>query len=198
MEFLLEPNIAYLVLLAGVMLGFLALVTPGTGFFEITAVFCVLLAGYAAYNLTFNVWALLILGLSLIPFGYAIQKPRREIYLGLSILMLVIGSVFMFPAKEGFFAVNPFLAILASSLTAGFLWIAVRKSIEAAQVRPSHDLTGLIGKIGEAKTAIHDDGSVHISGELWSARSEIFISAGSHVRAIRRDGFVIVVEKVEK
>lgn len=198
MDFLLEPNIAYLVLLAGVMLGFLALVTPGTGFFEITAVFCVLLAGYAAYNLTFNVWALLILGLSLIPFGYAIQKPRREIYLGLSILMLIIGSVFMFPTKEGFFAVNPFLAIFASSLTAGFLWIAVRKSIEAAQVRPSHDLAGLIGKIGEAKTAIHDDGSVHISGELWSARSEIFISAGSHVRAIRRDGFVIVVEKVEK
>ena len=39
MDFLLEPNVAYLILLAGVLLGFLALVTPGTGLFEIGAFF---------------------------------------------------------------------------------------------------------------------------------------------------------------
>ena len=34
MDFLLDPNVAYLILLAGVLMGFLSLVTPGTGLFE--------------------------------------------------------------------------------------------------------------------------------------------------------------------
>jgi len=102
MNFLLEPNIAYLILLGGVMLGFLALVTPGTGLFEVGAFFCIVLAAYAVYNLSFNWWALALLALSVIPFVYAIQKPKRELFLGLSILLLVVGSVFVFKARKGF------------------------------------------------------------------------------------------------
>ena len=90
MDFLLEPNIAYLILLGGVLLALLAIVTPGTGLFEVGAFFCLLLAGYAVYNLSFNWWALIILVLSIVPFIYAIQKPKREVYLGVSILLLVI------------------------------------------------------------------------------------------------------------
>jgi len=195
MDFLLDPNIAYLFLLGGVLLAMLALATPGTGFFEIGAFFSIALAGYAIYNLSFNLWALIVLALSIIPFVYAIQKPKREIYLGLSILLLVVGSVFMFP-QNGRLAVNPLVAIVASGLVAGFLWIAVRKSIEAASVKPTHDLEGLLGQIGEARTTVHEEGSVQVGGELWSARSENSIPAGSSIRVVRRDGFVVVVEKI--
>lgn len=196
MDFLIDPNVAYLFLLGGVLLAMLALATPGTGLFEIGAFFCIVLAGYAIYNLSFNWWALVLLALSLIPFVYAIQKPGRELYLGLSILLLIVGSVFMFPrtTEQGF--VNPILAIVASGLVTGFLWIAVRKTVEAATARPSHDLGGLVGQIGEAKTKVGDDGSVFVAGELWSARSEKPIAAGSPVRVVRRDGFVLIVEKM--
>ena len=194
MDFLLDPNIAYLFLLGGVLMAMLALATPGTGFFEIGAFFCIALAGYAVYNLSFNWWALILLALSVVPFIYAIQRPKRELYLGLSILLLVIGSVFMFPQNGGL-AVNPFVAVLASGLTAGFLWIAVRKSLEAASVRPSHDLAGLVGQIGEARTKVDEDGSVQVAGELWSARSDKPIAAGSPIRVVDRDGFVLIVEK---
>src|SRR5574341_720582 len=132
MDFLLDPNVAYLILLAGVMLGFLALVSPGTGLFEVGAFFCILLAGYAVYNLSFNWWALVLLVLSVLPFVYAIQKPKRELFLGVAILLLILGSVFMFPPTAEQVVVNPVLAITASVLVAGFLWIAVRKSIEAS------------------------------------------------------------------
>ena len=194
MDFLLDPNIAYLFLLGGVLMAMLALATPGTGFFEIGAFFCIALAGYAVYHLSFNWWAMILLALSVVPFIYAIQRPKRELYLGLSILLLVIGSVFMFPQNGGL-AVNPFVAVLASGLVAGFLWIAVRKSIEAASVRPSHDLAGLVGQIGEARTKVDEDGSVQVAGELWSARSEKPIAAGSPIRVVGRDGFVLIVEK---
>ena len=198
MDFLLDPNVAYLFLVGGVLMGMLALATPGTGFFEIGAFFCIALAGYAIYNLSFNGWALIVLGLSIIPFVYAIQKPRRELYLGLSILLLVVGSVFIFPSTEEQFAVNPLIAVVASVLVAGFLWIAVRKSAEAALVKPSHDLEGLVGQIGEARTVVHEEGSVQVGGELWSARSENSIPEGSPIRVIRRDGFVVIVEKVNR
>ncbi len=195
MDFLLDPNFAYLFLLGGVFLTLMAIATPGTGFFEIGAFFCMALAGYAIYNLSFNFWALIIIGLSIVPFVSALQKPKREWLLALSILLLVVGSVFMFAREGGLPAVNPLVAISASALTAGFLWIAARKTMEAAFSRPAHDLDALIGRIGEAQTDILDEGSVQVGGELWSARSEVLIQAGSKTRVVRRDGFVVVVEK---
>jgi len=195
MEFLLDPNVAYLFLMGGVLLGMLALATPGTGLIEIGAFFCIVVVGYAIYNLTFNGWALMVLALSVIPFIYALQKPKRELFLGLAIVMLVIGSVFMFPKTDDQTSVNPIVALMTSSLVAGFLWLAIRKSLEAASVRPTHDLNTLVGQIGEARTDVKNDGSVQVGGELWSARSDNSIPAGSMVKVIGREGFVIVVAK---
>jgi membrane-bound ClpP family serine protease len=196
MEFLLDPNVAYLILLAGVILGMMAIVAPGTGFFEVGAFFCLILAGYAVYNLSFSWWALALLGLSIFPFLYAIQKPKRELFLGLAILLLVLGSVFLFAHENGQPAVNPLVAFISSVLMAGFLWLVVQKSMQAAALRPAHDLEELVGQMGEARTKVQDEGSVQVAGELWSARSDELISAGSTVRVLRREGFVLIVEKI--
>ena len=195
MDFLLDPNIAYLFLLAGVLLGLMAIITPGTGMFEVGAFFCLALAGYAVYNLSFNLWALIVLILSIIPFVYAIQKPKREWYLALSILGLVVGSVFLFATDGWRPAVNPMVAAVSSILYAGFLWIVIRKTLQASHAVPSHDLSTLVGQIGEAKTRIHAEGSVQVAGELWSARSEKRISNGSPIKVVGREGFVLIVEK---
>jgi membrane-bound serine protease (ClpP class) len=195
MEFILDPNVAYILLLGGALLAMLSLASPGTGLLEIGAFFCIALAGYAIYNLSFNWWALLLLGLSIIPFVYAIQRPKREPYLAVSILLLIVGSVFMFPRTADQAIVNPIVAIIASGLVAGFLWIAVQKSMEATSARPTHDLTGLVGQIGEARTKVNDEGSVLVAGELWSARSEKPIPAGSSIRVLGREGFILIVEK---
>jgi membrane-bound serine protease (ClpP class) len=195
MDFLLNPNIAYLFLLSGVLMAMLALATPGTGFFEVGAFFCMALAGYGIYNLSFNWWALALIFLSVVPFVYSLQKPRRELYLGISIVVLIVGSIFLFPSQTGGPAVNLLVAFISSVLVAGFLWIAVGKSMQAAFVRPAHDLDALVGQIGEAKTKILDEGSVQVAGELWTARSEKPIKSGTAVRVVQRDGFVLIVEK---
>lgn len=195
MNFLLNPNIAYLFVIGAVLLVMLAIAAPGTGLLEVAAFFCILLAGYAVYNLTFNWWALFLLALSVIPFVYSLQKPKRELFVALSIVLLIAGSIFMFQRAPDGNTVNPLVAVAASISVAGFLWIAARKSMEAASVRPLHDLDGLVGQVGEARTNVDDEGSVLVAGELWSAKSDKAISAGSLIRVIRRDGFVLVVEK---
>ena len=195
MDFLLNPNVAYLFLIGGVLLAMLALAAPGTGLIEIAAFFCIVLAAYAVYNLSFNWWALLLLVLSIVPFVYALRKPKRELFLALAILLLILGSVFMFPRTSSSGSVNPLVAVIASTFVAGFLWVAVRKSVEAAGTKPLHDLDRLVGQVGEARTKIEEEGSVLIGGEMWSAKSDKAIAAGSPVRVVRRDGFVLIVEK---
>lgn len=198
MDFLLNPNVAYVILLAGVFLAFLAVITPGTGVLEIGAVFCFLLAGYAVYNLSINAWALTILFLSVVPYIYSVQKPKRLLFLGISIFMVVVGSVFLFDSEDNWFSVNPVVALIFSGLISVSLWVIIRKSIEISSSRPAHDLDSLVGQVGEAKSVIHSDGNIYVAGEMWSARSDKEIPAGSSARVLQRDGFTLVVEKIDQ
>jgi len=195
MNLLLDPNIAYLLLVVGAVTLLLAIVTPGTGLLEVGAIFLFMLAGYAIYHLGFNWWALIVLVLAIVPFVYAIQKPRREWALALSILGVVAGSLYFFPSGGLLPAVNPILAILVSLLVAGFLWLVTRKAVATFHTSPMQDLKSLVGEIGQAKTEVSDKGSVQVASELWSARSEKSIPAGSHIRVVSRDGFTLVVER---
>lgn len=199
LDFLLNPNIAYLFLVSGVLLTFFALVTPGTGFLEVGAFFMIALAGYAIYHVPIHIWALILLLASVIPFVMAIQKTAyRTIYLGSSIVGVVIGSAYLFRGEGLIPAVNIFLVIVVSLLMSGFLWLVIMKTLEAFESLPSHDLGGLVGQIGEAKTEINDEGSVQVAGELWTAQSESPILAGKYVRIVERRGFVLVVEEAEE
>jgi membrane-bound serine protease (ClpP class) len=196
MEFLLDPNVAYVLIVAAVLLALTAIVLPGTGIPEVGLAFCLILAGYIVYKLGVNPWAVIVLALSIVPFVYALRATRlRPLLLLAAILLLVGGSIFMFTNEAGWPIVNPVLAVGVSVLSGGFIWIAVERSIVAMHRHPDHDLDTLIGQSAEAKTAIHADGSVQADGELWSARSEKPIKAGSAVRIVAREGFVLVVEQ---
>jgi len=195
MESLLDPNIAYLVLVAATFFVLIAIAVPGTGVPEILAVFSIVMAGYAIYHLYVNWWALCLLVASLVPFFFAVRGPKREVWLALSIVGLTAGSLFFFPAKDGMISVSPGLAAGTSALYALILWILARKVVQSAQGRPRHELSALIDQRGEAKTAIQQQGSAQVAGELWSAQSQESIPAGSPIRVIGREGFVLIVEK---
>jgi membrane-bound serine protease (ClpP class) len=194
MEILTNPNVAYVLLVLGFMLALLAIVTPGTGMLEVGALFLLALAGYGVYKIGLNFWALIILLLSIAPFVYAIRKPKREWYLGLSILGLILGSLYIFTTSGWLPVINPIVAVVTSALAGATIWFVVRKTIQAYALRPTHDLGALIGQIGETKTRVHENGSVQVAGELWSARSGKPIPAGKQVRVTGREGFVIEVE----
>lgn len=198
MDVLLDPNVAYLFLAGGVLLALLAVLAPGSGILEIAALFGLLLAGYAALNIPINYWALAVLFLGVVAFVLSVRKAQSLKLLGVSIALLVIGSVYLFASDPWYVpAVNPFLALVVSGLSAGFFWIAATKYLEAERKRPAHDLKSLIGQVGEAKTDVYGEGSVQVAGEMWSARSRALILNGSTVRVVDRDGFILQVEQVE-
>jgi membrane-bound serine protease (ClpP class) len=196
---LLNPNVAYLLVAAGVLLAVIALLTPGTGVAEVGAVFTLLLGGWGIYNNPINLWALILLVISPLPFLLSLRRVNRGlasgVLLGAAILSQTLGSAYLFRGPQWWQpGVYPLLAVAVSALSAGFFWYAARRTLELERRRPAHDLNGLIGAAGQAKSAIHEDGSVQVAGELWSARSAAPITAGSAVRVTGREGFILDVE----
>jgi membrane-bound serine protease (ClpP class) len=142
MEVLLNPNVAYILLVAGFSLTVMAILAPGTGLLEILALFTLVLAGYGVYNIPFNWWALVLLILGVVPFILALRKFGNLLFLFISILAMVIGSSFLFRGETWYVpAVNPILAVVVSLMTASYFWIALSKILEAEHNRPTHDLS---------------------------------------------------------
>ncbi len=196
MEFLLDANVAYVLLVVGMLLVLMALLTPGTGLFEISALFALVLAGYGAYNLGVNAWALVPLALAVVPFLYAIRVPKwRTALLAATILLVMGGSILLFSGQDGgLIGVNPLLAGFVSLAASGLLWLFVERTLAVMTRPPAHGAHHLVGQIGEARTDINDEGSVQVSSELWSARSSTPIPAGSKVRIVGKEGLVLIVE----
>jgi membrane-bound serine protease (ClpP class) len=201
MEFLQNPNVVYVLLAGGLMFAVLALAAPGTGVLELGALFILGVAGWsiAYYNLPINWWAVLLLVTGSILFLLAVFKTKAWPLLAGAIVAIVLGSAFLFSGSPWFIpVVNPALAATVSILSGGFFWVVGRKSIQASLARPTHDLGGLIGKVGEAKTHIREEGTVQVESELWSARSETPVPSGQRVRVIAREGFTLLVEPIQE
>lgn len=198
MEILLNPNVAYLILTFTLVMTVLAILSPGTGVLEGMALLLLAVVAWEVYNLAFNLWSLIFLLVGGALFVLALRRPSQPIILMLSILALVVGSAFLFPSDAWWKpAVNPFLALLVSGLMTGFFWVMTHKIIDARRAPPHQNLEALIGGIGEAKTMIHDEGTVQIGSELWSARSPGKIRSGEKVRVVGRNGFILEVAPIQ-
>ena len=196
-EFLLNPNVVYLFIIGGFSLAFMAILTPGSGILEIAGLFVLLLAGWGIFNLPINYWALAVLIVGVFPPLIALRKTQKIYFLGISVAALLVGSAYLLKGESWYrLAINPGLAIVVSILIGGFFWIVTQKVLEADAAPPSHDLSALIGSVGEAKSFIHQEGSVQVNKELWTARSNDPIEPGAQIRVIDREGFILVVEEV--
>jgi membrane-bound serine protease (ClpP class) len=188
-------NFAYLVLLVGALMALFALLTPGTGIFELGALAGLVVASWAAFSLPINVWALVVLVLGVIPFILAIHYRNQRIYLLISVLAIMLGSAYLFQGTKWWLpGVNPVLAIVGSLSAGGLLWLMAVKVLEAKATTPSHDMSDIIGAVGEARTNIYHDGSVYVYGEMWTAHSDKPIKAGTNVRVVAREGLILQVE----
>lgn len=196
MNVLLDPNVAYIILVAAFLLAVLALLAPGTGLLEMGAVLMIILAGYTIYNLPINPWALVVLIVGVFPFFIALRRSRRWVYLAVSLAALAIGSIYLFRSDVWWRpAINPFLAVVVTGMSTALLWVAATKTLEASARKPTllKDLTGMEGV---AKTPVFTEGTVYVAGETWSAFSAHPIPADARVRVLRKDGLRLEVEQV--
>ncbi len=198
MDFLLTPDVAYVVLMLALGLAAAAVIVPGTGLLEAGALFLFLLSGYQVLQMPVNLWALVVIVLGAFPLVYSLSRKRGRIAAGGALLLIFLGASMLFRSPEGGpFGVHFSVALVTTLIEGGFLWFVLIKSLEVIARPPTHDLSALVGLYGEARTPVYHDGSVYVDGELWSARSETPIPAGTRVRVVGREGFCLLVRPAE-
>ncbi len=189
-------DIAYFFLIASIWTTVLAISSPGTGLLELAACVCVVITAVFAVWLNINLWAFGILVAAFLVFLLEIAKPLRGIFLIVSVILFSIGSIFLFRGGSGEFAVVSWpLAVISSLGTAVFFWMVVRNVLQTHRRPVQNDPSSIVGQVGEAQTEIFQEGSVQVASELWSARSDTRIPAGSRVRVLSREGLILTVAK---
>ena len=198
-EFFFDPNIAYLLLVLTSLVMLASVLSPGTGFIELSALSLMVLTGWVIYNSSINPLALVLLIAGFVPFWLALRRSGKPWHLWAAIGLFVVGSSFLFTQPDSWLpAVNPVLGVGVSALVSLFLWWAARRTIEVLQSTPAHDLGVLIGAVGEARTEIFIEGTVYVHGEEWSAFSRVVIPAKARVRVLGRSGLILEVEQVSE
>ena len=199
MNYLINPNIAYLLVVAAVMLANSSFLFPSSNPLKIGSLVCLVGAGFELFNLQANPWALVVVALSPLPYFMAIRQagPRRPL-LVVSAGTIVLGSVFLLVDKNGSPVVNSGLLLLVSIICAQFILVATERRLTTQGNRRGVDSNSLVGLVGTATTRVEDVGLVNVEGEICSARSDQPIPAGSTVRVLKSEGRILVVKKVEK
>ena len=100
-DLLLDPNVAYLMIVVGFLLTVFAILTPGTGFLEAAAVVVLFIIGYQISAMPVNVWALILLLACIVPFIFALRQKRVTLNLLLTGLCFTVGSSFLFVRTYG-------------------------------------------------------------------------------------------------
>ena len=69
-----------------------------------------------------------------------------------------------------------------------------RKSHPLANHQPHHCAS--FGAEGETVSWQNGEGRVRVKGEIWLARSDVALTAGSRVKIVGRDGLVLRVQDI--
>jgi len=197
MNVLLDPNVAYFLLIGGLVLGVIAVFTPGTGLIELGALFAISLAVYGLVNLPVNSWAITLVILGFVPFFFTGRKKYRKFLVPLSSILIVGGSLLIFRKEAGLIAINIPLIGGIAMIAVSLLWLFAIKGTEVIMKPASINLDMLIGQEALAVTEIKDEGTIFLKGENWSARSKSWIPSGTLLRVVSRKGLIMFVEPVD-
>jgi len=191
-----DPNIAYLLMLAGVVGIYLEFSHPGAIFPGLVGGICLLLALTVFQVLPINSTGVLLL---LLGIGLLIAElfvPSFGILGVGGIFSFVLGSLFLFDAPAEELAVDRSLIVTSALCVSVFMLFVGTLAVRTWKQRPASGQEGLIGEIGEVRERIAPRGKVWLHGEYWTAESDEEINIGQKVRVVGLNHLVLRVRRV--
>jgi membrane-bound serine protease (ClpP class) len=191
-----NPNVAYLLLLLGALGIFFELSHPGALFPGIVGALSLLLAFFALQMLPVRATGVALILLSIVLFILEIKVTSFGALAMGGVAALLFGSLMLFDSASG---VRLSLGVILPSVivVGGLFILAVVLAVQAQTRRALTGADGLVGEIGEARTALAREGKVFVHGELWDAWSPRPVPAGWRVRVVRVSGLRLEVEPLE-
>ncbi len=188
-----NPNIAYILLLAGIYGIMFEFYNPGIIFSGVFGAICLVLAFYALHVLPVN-----YAGVALIILGVAFMAAEAMLpsfgALGFGgIVALAIGSVILIDTEAPGFGISWAVigSVVATSAVISFTVLAM-----AARAWKLPVVSGAEAMIGAAAKVLDWDGSegrVRVRSEVWKARADSTFAAGEEVQVTAMDGLVLQV-----
>ncbi|HLZ43609.1 MAG TPA: nodulation protein NfeD [Candidatus Sulfotelmatobacter sp.] len=194
LAYLMDPNIAFLLLAIGALSLYVEFNHPGAVIPGTVGVVFILVAAFAL-NLLPTRFAALILILGAFALFAAEAKFASHGVLTIGgIALLTLGGLLLVDAPIPEMRVH-LMTALAISIPLGVI-TAFLMSI-ALKARRNKVVTGeqgLVGETGVAQTALSPQGKVFVHGELWDAIASAALPAGQLVVVRRVDGLTLQVE----
>jgi membrane-bound serine protease (ClpP class) len=195
LNILSDPNIAYLLMMAGMLGLYLEFSNPGLLFPGLAGGICLILALTAFQVLPINYTGLILIGLGMALLIAELFIPSFGI-LGISgIAAFVFGSLFLFDTPDSEIAVDRGIIFAASLAVGSFMFVAGSLAIHAWRRPVALGLEGLQGEVGEVRTRIAPHGKVWIHGEYWTAASDEDIEVGQKVQIVEVDHMILRVRR---
>ncbi|MDR1731219.1 MAG: nodulation protein NfeD [Synergistaceae bacterium] len=197
-QFLSSPDIAYLLLVGGMLAIFYEIITPGGFVLGVTGAIMLLLGSIGLKMLPFNWAGIALVGAGVIVMGIDLLVGGVGILSLLGIAVIVAGGVFLFRAPGGEL-LHVSVSLLAGMAIALGLCFAVFALIIARSLRAkiSTGQQGLIGLDVEVIEDLSPEGMVKCHGELWKARSgrATPLSKGTWAVVVALEGIVLIVDE---
>lgn len=189
-----NPNIAYLLLLAGVYGVLFEFWSPGAIFPGVIGGIALLTGLYALNLLPVNYAgaALLLLGMAMMT-AEAFIPSFGALGLG-GIAAFVIGSVFLIDTDVPSFQVSWKVIAAAAAASIAFLVIAFAAVLRTYRRKVSTGDDALVGHEARVLNWEGEEGDVHVLGERWHARSSTPLTPGQRVRVIERRDLTLLIE----
>lgn len=197
MSALMDPNIAFLLLVLGGLAIFAEFNHPGAVVPGVVGVIAIVLALFALNLLPMRFASLALLVVAFALFALEAKFATHGVLGAGGIACMIIGGLFLVDGPIPQMRVNIVTAIAVSipiGLIAVFLTGLV---LRARHGRVATGSEGMIGEIGVARTPLGPDGKVFVHGELWNAVAKSAIAEGTRVRVAGVNGLHLMVEPAE-
>ena len=194
---LADPNLAFLLVMAGLLGLWIELQHPGMILPGVAGLACLVLAGIAFQLLPFS-WAgllLLLLGLGLVVAEVFASSYGMLLLLGL--LCMLLGGTMVFDLPEVSDLSVSFWAVLVPVVSAfgAFAALVVFAVGRTLLLRQTAGVDELIGAVGKVVSDLDPAGKVFIRGEHWNAVSVEPIPRGARVEVTAVEGLQLRVRR---
>jgi len=189
-DVLANPDIAVLLILAGMLGLYVEFTTPGVLVPGVAGALCLVLGFISLQILPFSWLGLLLLfgGIALVVAELFVTSFGLLFALGVGCFLLGGSMLFDRPAESdlnvSFWSVLV-PAVAAVTIFGAVVVYAVGRTLRRA---PVTGMNALVGRVGRAVTALSPEGTVFVRGEHWSARAESPVAAGANVEILAVEG----------
>lgn len=193
-----DPNVAYILMMLGVLGLFFELSNPGVIVPGVIGGISLILAFYAFQSLPINFAGLLLILLGIVLLVAEIKVVSHGVLAIGGVIAMALGSLMLFDAPELSFRLSRWLLLATVGAVASAFLITMTAGARALRRPPMMGARGMIGTTGVARGALAPEGQVHIGGELWRAVADGgHVEDGRSVRVVDVEGLTLKVVKLE-